>query len=371
MRIGGERGQVAHGIAHQEAIVGGERQECRADPRGGGVQAGKPAALDQYGDAAGQPGGGKAGHQLGEGTRPARSQRHVEGAVEPVPKTHPGADPFGLADQQLRGQRRRERAGFRRFGQTRRSIVRDRDRTPIGRGRGGPVDHAAHDPHGLVLAEPFAHEACLAEQRIEGVEQRLVAGPEALGRQMRTLRIVRPGQPVTHQLTEPFAVAIETVGGQGGRPRPAGQHQGLGGDQRRDAPGAFIEQVGQVEPQPRGLASRTIGHGSGQRQRFIGRALEDHVQGVAGHGKGGIEPPGRQGHETVEFFGSHHRAGAVEAQQRDQRAVAADQRAAPARQGQRRLGGQEALQRLAAQGPAQALEVLDGVKWRKLHPGGS
>ena len=168
-----------------------------------------------------------------------------------------------------------------------------------------------------------------------------MAGPEALGRQMRTLRLAGSGQPVAQNLTEPLAVTIEAVGGQGGGPRPAGQHQGLGGDQRRDTPGALVEQIGQVEPQPAGLAARTLGHGLGQRQRFVRCALEDHVQGMAGHGKDGIEPPGGQGHEPVEFFTSHHRAGAVEAQQRYQRAVAADQRAAAARQGQRRLGARK------------------------------
>ena len=99
MGVGAERGQVAHGVAHQQTVVRRERQEGRRDVCHGGIQAGKAAALDQHRETAGQSGIGKALHQFGERTCPARSERHVEGAVEPLADADSARCPLGIADQ--------------------------------------------------------------------------------------------------------------------------------------------------------------------------------------------------------------------------------------------------------------------------------
>ena len=97
-----------------------------------------------------------------------------------------------------------------------------------------------------------------------------------------------------------------------------------------------------------------------KRVRFVRRALERHVQRVAGSGQRGVEPARGEVDEAVELVRAHHRAGAVEAHERDQRAVAADQRAAAPFERDGGLGPEKALERLAPERPAQALEVVGG-----------
>ena len=184
---------------------------------------------------------------------------------------------------------------------------------------------------------------------------------------MRALRRAGFRQPVAQAFAEPLAVALEPVTRQRARPCPAGQHQGLDGDQGRKAARPFAQQVAEVEPEPLTLAARGLRVRFRQRPRFIGRALEHHVERMAGKAEGRIEPARGEVDEAVQLFRPHHRAGAVEAQQRDQRAVAADQRAGAAFERHRGLRREEAFQRLAAQRPAQALEVVRGGGEREGH----
>ena len=97
-----------------------------------------------------------------------------------------------------------------------------------------------------------------------------------------------------------------------------------------------------------------------KRVRFVGRALERHVEGMAGMGEGGVEAQRGDVHEAVELFRAHHRARPVERQQRDQRAVVADQHAAAPLERHGGLGREKALHGLAPQRPAQALQVVGG-----------
>ena len=320
----------------------------------------QPAALDQQRETAGQAGGCEPGHQLGEGTRAPGPERHVERAVETLADAHPGAGPLRLADQELRRQRRREGAGLRRLGEPRRRVVVRRDRAPVRRGRGAAVDHAAYRAQRLLLREPCRHDPGLGEHRADRVQKRLMAGPEAVEREVRALRLAGAGQPVAQAPAQRLPFPLQPVAGQHRRARPAGQHQGLGGDQRREPFRPLRQQVVQVEAEAGGLAAHGFSMSRRKRLRFVGRALERHVERMAGKGEGGVEPARGDLDEAVELFGAHHRARAVEAEQRDQGAVAADQRPAAAVERNRGLGRQKTLQRFSAQRPAQALEVVDG-----------
>ena len=100
--------------------------------------------------------------------------------------------------------------------------------------------------------------------------------------------------------------------------------------------------------------------------RRVGSALERHVERMAGSGKGGVELQRGERHEALQLLRARHRSCAVQADQGNQGAVAADQRTA-AVEGNGRLGRQKALQRLAAQRPAQALEVVRGGCERERH----
>ena len=317
------------------------------------------AALDQERDPAGEPRGSQARHELREGPRPARAQAHVERAVKACADADAATCAFRLADQDLGAERRRVRTGLRRLGEARRRIVGDRHRAPAGRGRGSAVHHAAHEPERVLFRQPAALDPGLREHRGDGVEQRLVPRPQALQREVRALRFAGIRQPVAQALAEPLAVALQTVARQHARPRPAGQHQGLGGDEGAEPPRPLGQQVVEIEPKPAGLSPRGGGVRFGERRRLVRRALEHDVERMAGKGEGGIEPERRDLDEAVQLVGAHHRAGAVEAHERDQRPVMADQDAA-AFEGNRGLGRQKTLQRLAPERPAQALQVVRG-----------
>ena len=233
MGVGAERGQVPHGVAHQQAVVRRERQERRRGVGHGGVQPGKAAALDQQREAAGQPGIRQALHQLGERPRPARPEGHVERAVEPLADTDAAAGPFRIADQQLRRQRRRERAVLGRRGQARGRVVGHRHRAPAGGGRIGAVQDPPQGGGRSVAVERFGHDPRLGEQGGEGVEKGLVPGREAIGGEIRALRRAAVRQPIAQSLPEPLAVALQLVRRQHGRAGPGGDNEALGGHQRR------------------------------------------------------------------------------------------------------------------------------------------
>ena len=346
--VGAERSHVPERVADEQAVGRREGEEGRRDPRHGRVEAMQPAALDQERDPAGQAGRREPRHQLGEGARAPGPERHVERAVEPLADADAGAGPLRLADQQLRSQRRREGAGLRRLGEPRRRVVVRRDRAPVRRGRRAAVDHAAHDTQSLLLGEPCRHDPGLGEHRADGVEQRLVAGPEPFRREVRALRLAGAGQPVAQAPAQRLPFPLQPVARQHRRARPAGQHQGLGGDQRREPFRPLRQQVVQVETEAGGLAAHGFSMSRRKRLRFVGRALEHHVERMAGKGEGGVEPARGDLHEAVELFRPHHRARAVEAQKRDQRAIAADQRPAAAVERNGGLGRQKTLQRLSA-----------------------
>ena len=120
------------------------------------------------------------------------------------------------------------------------------------------------------------------------------------------------------------------------------------------------QQVVEREPEAPCLAARSLPMRRRKRVRFVGGALEHDVERVAGRGEGRVQPPRGERDEAVELFGAHHRAASIDGDQRDQRAVAADQGAAAALQGNGGLGREQTLQRLAPKRPAQALQVVDG-----------
>ena len=213
-----------------------------------------------------------------------------------------------------------------------------------------------------IFAQPAAFDPGLGQH---GREQRRAAprgAPTALRARGGGTGLRRPPAASPGASCGALAVALQAVARQHGGPRPAGHDEGLRGDERREAARPLGQQVVEVEPEAAGLppapASRMrLGEACG----LVGGALEDHVERMAGMGEGGVEAERGDVHEAVELFRAHHRAGPVEgAMQRDQRAVVADQDAAAAFQRHGRLGRQKALQRLAAQGPAQALQVVGG-----------
>ena len=367
MGVVAERRQVPERVPRQQAVGGREGEEGRGDTGDGRIQAVQAAALYEQRDAAGQPGGGQAGHQLGERPRPARAQAHVEGAVEPCADADACARPLGLAHQELDAERRRERARFGRLGEPRGRIVGHRHRAPVERGRRRAVHHAPHEPQRLVFGQPAAHDPGLGEHRAHRIEQRLVARPQPFQRKMGALRLAGVGQPVLELPAQPLAVAHQAVAGQHGGPRPAGHDQGLGRDQRGQPARPLRQQVVEVQPEACGLAARRLPMRRRKRVRFVGGALEHDVERMAGMGEGGVEAQRRYSHEALQLFRPHHRAGATDGDRRDQRAVMADQHAAAALQRHRRLGRQEALERLPAQRPAQALQVVVGGGEREGH----
>ena len=68
------------------------------------------------------------------------------------------------------------------------------------------------------------------------------------------------------------------------------------------APRPFAQQVIEVEPEPLTLAARGLRVRFRQRPRFIGRALEHHVERMAGRGKHGVEPARGEVDEAVQLF---------------------------------------------------------------------
>ena len=184
-------------------------------------------------------------------------------------------------------------------------------------------------------------------------------GREAVGGQIRALGGVGVRQPLAQPSPEPFAVAFHLVRRQHGRAGPCSDNETLGGHQRRQAAAALGDHVAQREPEPLALPQRLPACRRDQPFRLVRGALEHRVQRVAGTGKDAVEAARAEFDEAVEFPGAHHRTGPVEPEQRDQRAVAADQHAGPAGQGKRRRGQQETLQRLFADRPAQPQRILD------------
>ena len=266
----------------------------------------------------------------------------------------------GSPDQELGAERRREGAGLRRLGQARGRIVGGRDRAPVRRRGCRAVHHPPHEPQRPVFAQPATFDPGLREHSANRVEQRLVARPQPFEREMGALRLARRGQPVPELPAERLAIALQAVARQHGRPRPAGHDEGLRGDQRRQPARPLRQQVVEVEPEPARLPPRGLGMRVSEASGLVGRALEDDVERMAGMGEGGVEAQRGQVHEALQLFRTHHRAGAVQRHQRDQRAVVAYQDAPAPFEGNGRLGRQEALERLPAQRPAQALQVVGG-----------
>ena len=174
LRAGVVLREAAHGVAHSTAVGMGEGHERGGGARHGGAEAAQAAALDQDREAAGEPGLGETFHEFGEGTRRAGSEGHVEGAVEAAAEADAGAHAHGVANQDLRRQRRREGAGLGWLGRAGRCIVYNGHRTPVRRGGVGPVDEHPHGPQRLLVAEPLRHHARLAEERRQGVHERPV-----------------------------------------------------------------------------------------------------------------------------------------------------------------------------------------------------
>ena len=169
---------------------------------------------------------------------------------------------------------------------------------------------------------------------------------------------------------KPLAVAFYLVRRQHGRAGPGSDNETLGSHQRREAAAALGNHIAQREPEPLALPQRLLARRRDQPFRFVRRALEHRVQRVAGTGKDAVEAARAEFDEAVEFRCPHHRTRAVEAEQRDQRAVAADQHAGSAGQGKRRRRQQKTLQRFPADRPAQPQRILDRAGHGKGHRSG-
>ena len=355
--VGARLGEAAHGVADGAAVGMRECEEGGAHAGDRRVHAGEPAALDQHREAAGKAGVGETLHQFRERAGGARPERHVEGAVEAVADANPGAAALRLPDQELRSERRRERAVFGRLGRARRRVVGAAHRAPVRRGRIGAVEQPAHEAERGTALQPLGHEARFLEQRVERIQQRRVPRWQAVLDRERALRVACVRQPPPEPFAEPLAVALRLLGGERRRPRPNGGGAGLGGEQRREAAGALTQEVVEIEAQSRAPAALAGGRRPQQVTGLIGGAFEYHMQCMARIEEGVVEPPVGEAGETLQFLRPHRRARAVEAEQRDQRTVAAKQRIAAGR-GRRR---HEALQRLAPERPAQREGVLDGA----------
>ena len=200
--------------------------------------------------------------------------------------------------------------------------------------------------------------------------------PQPFQRTMRALRVACRRQPVAEFPAQSLAVALQAVARQHGGPRPAGQDEGLGRDQRGQPARPLREQVVQIEPEPAGMPPRClrmrVSEASGRKRLseasgrkrlseacgLVGGALERDVERMAGMSEGGVEAKRRDVDEALQLLGAHHGAGPVDGDERDQRAVLTDQRATASFQRHGRLWCQKTLQRLPPQRPAQALEVV-------------
>ena len=256
-------------------------------------------------------------------------------------------------------ERRRKRAILGRCGQARGRVVGDRHRPPVGGGRVRAVQQPPQGGRRDITAKRLGQNPRFREQRRQGIEISLVPGREAIGGQVRALRGVGVRQPLAQPSPKPFAVAFQLVGRQHGRAGPGSDNETLGCHQRREAAAAFGDHVAQREPEPLALPQRLLARCPNQPFRLVRGTLEYRMQRVARTGEDAVEAARAKFDEAVEFPGAHHRTRTVEPEQRDQRAVAADQHARPAGQGKRRRRQQKTLQRLFADRPAQPQRILD------------
>ena len=318
-------GQRPHGVAHGAAVWMGEGEEGRGHTGHTRTETPHPAALDQDREAAGQAGLGEALHQLGEGPGGSGAEGHVQGAVEAPAHAQPGADPRRLPDQELGGERRREGADLGRLGRPRRCVVTGGHRAPVGGRRVRAVDEGPNGPERRVVAEPLRLQAALVEEGVERVHQRQMAWRHAVQHGVGALGLAGLRQPVPSGAAG--STSLRLAPGLGCRqargPGPAGEDHGLGREQGREEAHPLGQHVLQGKAEPLRL---TPGPGvcpRDQRPGLVGRPLQHQVQDVAGLGQAAVEAPAGELHEALQLGRARHGAGAVEAEQGDQRAVAA------------------------------------------------
>ena len=366
LRAGVVLREAAHGVAHRTAVGMGEGHERGGGARHGGAEAAQAAALDQDREAAGERGLGETFHELGEGPRRAGTEGHVEGAVEAAADTDAGAHAHGVADEDLRRERRREGAGLGRLGRAgrcgpgRSPVVYRGHGAPVRRGGVGPVDEHPHGPERLLVAEPLRHHARLTEERRQGVHERPVPRLQSVEHGMGTLGLARLRQPVLQSLPEPFAAPPGLRYRQARGPGPAGEHHGLGGEQGAEPTRPLVENVCEGETQPRRLVPGPHTDPLYLRPGLVRRAFQHQVQGVAGFGEAAVEAPARELDEALQLFRPGHGARPVDSEERHQRAVRAGQK--PVADG--RLRQEKTLQRLAPEGPACGQRVLENPAHR-------
>ena len=222
--------QGAERVAGGPAVGRGEGEEGGGGARGGGLDAGHAAALDQDREPAGQApttpavlgvGTGEAVHEGREGLSAPRAEDHVEGAMEARAEPDAaGRRPRargGLGDQQLRCERWREGAvlGGRRqarhgaIGGARRVPVAgiEARRAPVVGGAPAAVQHRPHDRHGLAGAQAAGDEPRARQQVEDALDVGAVPGRERALRGEGALRLGGLGQPVCRPRADPAAFA--------------------------------------------------------------------------------------------------------------------------------------------------------------------
>ena len=211
-----------------------------------------------------------------------------------------------------------------------------------------------------LVIEALRDHARLGEERRQGVRERPVARLEPVEHGMRALGLARLGQPALRPLAKAFAAAPGLGCRQARGPGPAGENHGLGGEQGCEKTRPLVENVAQLEAEPRRLPPGPRTHPLHLRAGLVGSPLQHQVERMAGRGESAVEAPAGHLHEALQLGRSGHGARPVDAEQRHQRAVGAGQKAVA----DGRLRQHEALQRLAPERPARRQRVLEGAVHR-------
>ena len=346
LRIGRDPADLVEPVPHRPRIVRREREKRGTDPRCLRTHRPETAALQQQGEPEGEA--RQPLQELREGAGVSRTETHVERAVQPLAQRHPAADAFRFAIEDLRRERRRERSPLRGLARPGMRLVSGHARPPAV--RRDPVHAPAHRGHRLLRRQPRRDQPALPEHRVHGFQHRIVAGRQALQRGVCALRLPRIRKPRLQPLLPLPAVLLPFDRARGRRPRPARHQQAF--QRRRRPPRTFRHHVRQIEAQPlalppQGLA-RLLQNGP------VLDPLERHVQRVSPAREPAVQPPAGNLHEPLQLPLARERARSVDAEQRHQRAIAAEQPPLG-----RRHRHEEALERLPPRLPPESLQVVE------------
>ena len=350
-------------IAHMPAVFRRDRQYRRRRERDRRPRAREPASFKQQREPERDTRLRKPAHQFRERPLDARPEHHVHRPVKPAADAQPTRLHMRLANQELRRQRRRKAAQFRRLRKSRPHLVLRTDRPPVRTRRVRAVQQHPHRPDRFVGTERLRHQPRLLQQRGHGRHERLVARRQAVDDLKRTLRFPDPRQPRLQPAPQLALLAAQLRPLDHGGPGPAGKRAGLAGQQVREPLRALRDHVPERKTEPLALAPLPPGRRVDRGPRRIGRALQHDVQPVPPVQKRPVEAPLRELHEPAQLLRPGNRPRALDAHQRYQRAVMAEQRVAGERHGLH-----ERFERLAAHGPPVADRVVELAKHGRRPP---